>query len=54
MPQLQISGVNVEFPFTPYKQQETLMEKLIISAQRRENALVESPTGFADYIVIQN
>ncbi|KAI9139228.1 helicase C-terminal domain-containing protein [Paraphysoderma sedebokerense] len=40
-----INGVTVNFPFNPYKCQIDFMEKVILSLQGKENALLESPTG---------
>ena len=42
---LQLNGVNVHFPFTPYSCQEAYMRKVMESLFRAENALLESPTG---------
>ena len=45
MPKLHLSGVTVEFPFEPYKCQETFMTKLLEALEGGKNALLESPTG---------
>ncbi|XP_053557446.1 regulator of telomere elongation helicase 1 [Bombina bombina] len=45
MPQIQVSGLTVEFPFQPYKCQEDYMSKVIESLQKGVNAVLESPTG---------
>lgn len=42
---LKLHNLDVQFPFTPYPQQESLMKSLVKSLQLRENALIESPTG---------
>jgi regulator of telomere elongation helicase 1 len=42
---LQLRGVDVTFPFSPYDGQRTFMERLIEALQGGENALLESPTG---------
>ena len=42
---LELRGIEVHFPFKPYKCQETYMEKVIDALNRSENALLESPTG---------
>nr|CAB3265816.1 regulator of telomere elongation helicase 1 [Phallusia mammillata] len=45
MPVLDILGVNVEFPFTPYDVQTNYMTKIIEALQTGQNAVLESPTG---------
>ena len=40
-----IAGVDVYFPFKPYKCQNDYMKSLITALQNGENALLESPTG---------
>ncbi|KAJ1976120.1 hypothetical protein H4R34_004093 [Dimargaris verticillata] len=40
-----IAGVPVRFPFQPYPAQLAMMAKIITALNRRENALLESPTG---------
>jgi Rad3-related DNA helicase len=45
MQSIEISNVNVKFPFVPYKQQYGLMDTLIRGAQEAKNSLVDSPTG---------
>ncbi|RHY10801.1 hypothetical protein DYB37_009663 [Aphanomyces astaci] len=45
MPTLQIGGIPVSFPFTPYDSQVVYMEKVIQSLEFKQNALLESPTG---------
>ncbi|OQR82959.1 hypothetical protein ACHHYP_15276 [Achlya hypogyna] len=40
-----IAGVPVNFPFTPYESQLVYMEKVIVSLESKQNALLESPTG---------
>lgn len=45
MPQLDVAGVQVEFPFTPYDVQVQYMEKVVRALQQGCNALLESPTG---------
>ena len=41
-----IGGVEVAFPFDkPYPAQTQMMSKIIQSLKRKENALLESPTG---------
>lgn len=45
MPQIDLHGVLVDFPFQPYEVQHKYMEKLIQSLQSGQNALLESPTG---------
>ncbi|XP_075032722.1 regulator of telomere elongation helicase 1 [Mixophyes fleayi] len=45
MPQIQISGVTVDFPFTPYKCQEDYMVRVLECLQKGVNGVLESPTG---------
>ncbi|XP_073538970.1 regulator of telomere elongation helicase 1 [Phyllobates terribilis] len=45
MPQLELSGVTVDFPFTPYKCQEDYMVKVLECLQKGVNGVLESPTG---------
>ncbi|RYH21164.1 hypothetical protein EON65_21355 [archaeon] len=45
MPVVPISGVNVEFPKTPYECQVTYMQKVLQAMSTGSNALLESPTG---------
>ncbi|CAG8485472.1 5906_t:CDS:10 [Ambispora gerdemannii] len=45
MPEYNIKGLKVLFPYDAYSCQRTLMEKLITSLQSNTNALLESPTG---------
>ena len=40
-----ICGIPVDFPFTPYVQQVQIAERVIKSCNRHEFALIESPTG---------
>ncbi|CAG5124041.1 unnamed protein product [Candidula unifasciata] len=40
-----ISGVSVLFPCKPYPSQFSMMDKIIRGIQRRQNCLIESPTG---------
>jgi Rad3-related DNA helicase len=42
---LQIYGINVEFPATPYDCQIAYMSKVIEAIIQRKNAMLESPTG---------
>jgi superfamily II DNA or RNA helicase len=42
---IELRGVQVHFPFKPYKCQEDYMGKVLDSLNRSENALLESPTG---------
>lgn len=43
--QLHIGGVRVKFPFKPYPTQLSMMAKIIQALNKKENALLESPTG---------
>ncbi|XP_069739809.1 regulator of telomere elongation helicase 1 isoform X2 [Narcine bancroftii] len=45
MPQLQIDGINIDFPHIPYKCQEDYMSKVIECLQKKINGILESPTG---------
>ena len=40
-----VEGIDVEFPYDPYPSQKEYMRKVILSLERGENALLESPTG---------
>jgi len=40
-----ICGIDVHFPFQPYSCQLDYMQKVIEALHRKENALLESPTG---------
>lgn len=42
---VELRGVNIHFPFKPYKCQEDYMGKVLDALLRSENALLESPTG---------
>ncbi len=42
---LTIGGVKIRFPKKPYPSQISLMGKLIRGLQKKENCLLESPTG---------
>ncbi|CAG5133949.1 unnamed protein product [Candidula unifasciata] len=45
MPLLEISGVQVNFPFTPYPCQVDYMSKVLTCLQKNQNGVLESPTG---------
>ncbi|XP_040049052.2 regulator of telomere elongation helicase 1 isoform X2 [Gasterosteus aculeatus] len=45
MPSLTLKGVTVNFPFTPYDCQKDYMGKVIECLQKKENGVLESPTG---------
>uniref|UniRef100_A0A8C9TTG6 Regulator of telomere elongation helicase 1 n=1 Tax=Scleropages formosus TaxID=113540 RepID=A0A8C9TTG6_SCLFO len=45
MPQLNIRGIVVDFPFTPYPCQQDYMSKVIECLQYKVNGILESPTG---------
>ncbi|KAF9183665.1 Fanconi anemia group J protein [Haplosporangium sp. Z 767] len=38
-------GIRIKFPFTPYRSQQDMMSKIVEALQKKENALLESPTG---------
>ena len=42
---IELRGISIHFPFKPYKCQEDYMGKVIDALIRKENALLESPTG---------
>jgi len=50
---LELRGVQIHFPFKPYKCQETYMEKVLDALVFKENALLESPTGTGKYNVVR-
>lgn len=43
--QVTIGGVNVKFPNKPYPSQISMMDKIIRGLQKKQNCLLESPTG---------
>ncbi|XP_044173590.1 regulator of telomere elongation helicase 1-like [Acropora millepora] len=45
MVQVQIRGIDVNFPFQPYGCQVSYMEKVIQCLQEKKNGILESPTG---------
>ncbi|XP_078480324.1 regulator of telomere elongation helicase 1 [Lampetra planeri] len=45
MPSLSLNGISVEFPFPPYDCQTDYMKKVIECLQKKENGVLESPTG---------
>ncbi|XP_010212249.1 PREDICTED: regulator of telomere elongation helicase 1 isoform X2 [Tinamus guttatus] len=45
MPRITLNGVPVDFPFQPYKCQETYMAKVLECLQKKVNGILESPTG---------
>lgn len=45
MNDLTIGGVKIRFPKKPYPSQISIMGKLIRGLQKKENCLIESPTG---------
>ncbi|BFZ16911.1 hypothetical protein BsWGS_19949 [Bradybaena similaris] len=45
MPLLEISGIQVNFPFTPYSCQVEYMNKVLTCLQKNQNGVLESPTG---------
>uniref|UniRef100_A0A669AZU7 Regulator of telomere elongation helicase 1 n=1 Tax=Oreochromis niloticus TaxID=8128 RepID=A0A669AZU7_ORENI len=45
MPSLTLSGVTVNFPFSPYECQKAYMNKVIECLQKKVNGVLESPTG---------
>ena len=49
MVQVQIRGIEVDFPFQPYKCQVDYMEKVITCLQEKKNGVLESPTGYINF-----
>lgn len=45
MPEIEIKGVRVKFPFEPYPVQRKYMETVIEALENGQNAILESPTG---------
>uniref|UniRef100_A0A3B5KR97 Regulator of telomere elongation helicase 1 n=1 Tax=Xiphophorus couchianus TaxID=32473 RepID=A0A3B5KR97_9TELE len=45
MPSLNLRGVTVNFPFTPYECQKDYMSKVLQCLQEKANGVLESPTG---------
>uniref|UniRef100_H2YDL1 Regulator of telomere elongation helicase 1 homolog n=1 Tax=Ciona savignyi TaxID=51511 RepID=H2YDL1_CIOSA len=45
MPAIEIDGITVDFPFTPYDVQKAYMTKVIQALNNNQNAALESPTG---------
>ncbi|XP_062897504.1 regulator of telomere elongation helicase 1 isoform X4 [Mobula hypostoma] len=45
MPQIQLDGISIDFPYIPYKCQEDYMSKVIECLQKKVNGVLESPTG---------
>ncbi|XP_007575500.1 regulator of telomere elongation helicase 1 [Poecilia formosa] len=45
MPSLNLRGVTVNFPFTPYECQKDYMSKVLQCLQEKSNGVLESPTG---------
>lgn len=45
MPEININGVTVHFPFEPYSVQRNYMEKIIECLDGKKDAILESPTG---------
>lgn len=43
--QVTIGGINVKFPNKPYPSQISMMDKIIRGLQKKQNCLLESPTG---------
>ncbi|KAJ1550817.1 Regulator of telomere elongation helicase 1, partial [Nowakowskiella sp. JEL0078] len=45
MPEYEIRGITVRFPYVAYEPQLKFMETVIASLQDSQNSMVESPTG---------
>ncbi|XP_058033911.1 regulator of telomere elongation helicase 1 isoform X3 [Ahaetulla prasina] len=45
MPKIKLNGITIDFPFPPYKCQETYMSKVLECLQKQVNGILESPTG---------
>lgn len=46
MHELDINGITVKYPFSPYEVQKHYMQSVIRSLENGENAVLESPTGW--------
>ena len=42
MPEIEVSGFKINFPFTPYECQVKFMESVLTAVTRKQNALLES------------
>lgn len=47
MPNIEISGVTVKFPFEPYAVQRAYMASVIQCLDNSQNGMLESPTGLS-------
>lgn len=45
MPEIEINGISVNFPFEPYVVQRDYMAKVIEALREKRHAILESPTG---------
>lgn len=45
MPEINVSGVPVRFPFEPYEVQLKYMNKVMECLKNEKNGILESPTG---------
>eukprot|EP01035_Chromulina_nebulosa_P020422 gene20422-26501_t len=45
MPNIVIDSINIDFPKDPYPNQVEYMKKVIEALNKKQNALLESPTG---------
>lgn len=48
MPEIEINGVTVNFPFQPYDVQTAYMCKVIECLENSTNGVLESPTGTSE------
>lgn len=46
MPEIDINGVPVDFPFEPYQVQRDYMKCVIEALEQKRPAILESPTGW--------
>lgn len=54
MPDIDINGVHIKFPFTPYAIQRNYMERVIECLQTKRDAVLESPTGTSVALLTNN
>lgn len=45
MPEVEINGISINFPFQPYQVQTDYMSKVIECLENGTNGILESPTG---------
>lgn len=45
MPLIDVEGISVSFPYTPYSCQNAFIKSVMIALKNKQNAALESPTG---------